>query len=297
MFSRFGIEFLVALLQFFGSTLGDFDVHLARRALDFAAASYSEDPWKCVGKYNGTVMFRTAIPCDWLKDECWAIVTNDTEWVTVAFSGTRSRWQLFLELFETMGEPKKKLRCGGSVQHYFFIALQSIWPSMEHALRKILKTRTSRNVLFTGHSLGGALTAIASTTFAFRHPSVNVSMYTFGEPRVGNAEFAAAHDRLVEESWRVVHRRDLVAHIPYCYEHLWSRSCGQLANHGPWHHGTEVWFPGNMTNGGLYRICRGTPLNEDDTCSNSAYLRFNIDDHRYYFEKEVSTHGDLGCPE
>ncbi|CAJ0575255.1 unnamed protein product, partial [Mesorhabditis spiculigera] len=267
----------------------DFNYTLARRAFDFAAASYADDPWPCARQYGAEVMYRTALPCDIFSDECWAIVTLDPEWLVVSFSGTRSRLQLIMELIETMGEPKRKLRAGGSVQHYFYVALQSIWPSMDH-IRKHPK------VLFTGHSLGGALSAIAATTFAHRHPYLNVSQYTFGEPRVGNAEFAMTHERLMYESFRVVHRYDLVAHIPYCYEHPWTHSCGQLRNHGPWHHGKEIWFPGNMTANDPYHVCTGDPYGEDDKCSNSVYLHYDITDHRHYFGLDVSHFGDLGCP-
>jgi len=54
-------------------------------------------------------------------------------------------------------------------------------------------------------------------------------IYTFGEPRAGNAEFALLIDQLFPKAFRVVSANDPVAHIPPAL----------LANT---HHSTEVSF-------------------------------------------------------
>jgi hypothetical protein len=90
-----------------------------------------------------------------------------------------------------------------------------------------------------------------------------------------------------------------VAHIPYCYESLFSHQCVSLFNHGPWHTGTEIFYEENMKaiNGytPIYRICAGQPTNEDKTCSNDHYIHFNINDHLRYFDKDVSLNGIDNC--
>jgi triacylglycerol lipase len=68
----------------------------------------------------------------------------------------------------------------------------------------------------TGHSLGGALAAIASTRI---RPSDRIAAcYTYGCPRVGNAEF-------VDELWKVpvyrqVHSSDIVPRAPFGFGYL-----------------------------------------------------------------------------
>ena len=42
----------------------------------------------------------------------------------------------------------------------------------------------------------------------------SVSAYTFGSPRVGNHQFAAAYNRLVPNTWRVFDPRDQLARVP-----------------------------------------------------------------------------------
>lgn len=123
-------------------------------------------------------------------------------------------------------------------------------------------------IVFTGHSLGGAIASIASTVFVRNFPEMAARTFsiTFGQPRVGNLEYAITHDKFVAAgSWRVIHGRDIVAHIPFCVE-SYSRSCIPFYNHGSYHHGVEVWFPGNMTNQDTFRVCTGSPLNEDNSC-------------------------------
>ena len=38
-----------------------------------------------------------------------------------------------------------------------------------------------------------------------------IFLITFGQPRVGNYKYAQIHDALVNNSWRIVHKRDLVS--------------------------------------------------------------------------------------
>ncbi|KAE9413454.1 hypothetical protein Angca_010055 [Angiostrongylus cantonensis] len=274
-----------------------FDLSRALWALDFAAAAYAPNPTPCLMQHNAFMVYRIAVPCDYLKDECWSFVAIRDGWIIVSFRGTRTKVQLIAELIETMSEPKKKLRAGGSVQRYFYVALKSFWKKLHAVIRKLRSIYPSYQVLFTGHSLGGALASLASIVFAHRHPALQnkINLITYGQPRVGNYEYAEAHSRLVPDSWRIVHKYDLVAHLPACAFRFFSHSCTPLLNHSPYHHGTEVWFPTNMTNDSIFRICEGTPQFEDDKCSNGYYLHYGVKDHLWYFEHDVSKYGRNGC--
>jgi hypothetical protein len=41
-------------------------------------------------------------------------------------------------------------------------------------------------------------------------------LITFGQPRVGDFTYSCNHNRLVPYSYRVVHRADIVPHLPLC---------------------------------------------------------------------------------
>ncbi|KAJ1372520.1 hypothetical protein KIN20_034696 [Parelaphostrongylus tenuis] len=66
------------------------------------------------------------------------------------------------------------------------------------------------NITFTGHSLGGALATLAAARIARNYwRGDQITIYTFGQPRVGDVEFALSFDKMIKESYRVVFRRDV----------------------------------------------------------------------------------------
>ena len=80
----------------------------------------------------------------------------------------------------------------GLVHHGFAKNLALVWRDIE----AVLLQHQDKQFLYTGHSLGAALATLAA---ALRPPT---KLFTFGSPRVGNAEFADAmatvvHDRYV----------------------------------------------------------------------------------------------------
>ncbi|MFL5282876.1 MAG: lipase family protein [Rhodopila sp.] len=77
-------------------------------------------------------------------------------------------------------------------------------------------------VLITGHSLGGALAAVAALRLA-KHHVVDLDrllgVYTFGMPRIGNKIFtqeyrAVSNAGLADRTYRIVHGVDIVLQVP-----------------------------------------------------------------------------------
>jgi triacylglycerol lipase len=96
--------------------------------------------------------------------------------------------------------------------------LESVWPEVLAELEKL-----DCPVFYTGHSLGAALATLA----AARRPARAV--YTFGSPRVGNAQFAASLGSAA--LYRVVDDTDGVTLVPP--EELGFRHAGELHRIGP----------------------------------------------------------------
>ena len=71
--------------------------------------------------------------------------------------------------------------------------------------------REGLNIIFTGHSLGGAIATIYS--------ALNFSKfcYTFGSPRVGNKAFVKFFERRKHESYRFINSEDSVCKVPTCW--------------------------------------------------------------------------------
>jgi predicted lipase len=61
---------------------------------------------------------------------------------------------------------------------------------------------------------------------------LNVSLVTFGSPRVGNVDYSALFSTICNITWRVVHYHDIVPHLP-------PRSTDVLQF---WHVAQEIWY-------------------------------------------------------
>ena len=75
---------------------------------------------------------------------------------------------------------------------------------------------SSKHIVFTGHSLGGAIATIAAADAQANLQLRSVSLFTYGEPRVGNDAFVHfLRASRLEKSFRVVNEKDPVPQIPF----------------------------------------------------------------------------------
>jgi predicted lipase len=142
-----------------------------------------------------------------------------------------------------------------------------------------------QRVLCTGHSLGAALSGICAVDMATAvdagwlprsSGNLRVKMSNFGMPRVGNAPFAAYFAEHVgvelEQATRVVHRHDIVPHLPL----------QEMPEGMRFHHvAREVWDVHETAVG--YKVCDSN--GEDPTCSDSVDpLLWSPADHMLYLD-------------
>lgn len=87
---------------------------------------------------------------------------------------------------------------------------------LKQVIDQELQNHPGSNIIFTGHSLGGALANLSSLTFVEEHPNKypKLLLYTFGQPRVGNHNYADYHNKLIPNDYRVVHHLDPIPHLP-----------------------------------------------------------------------------------
>ncbi len=102
----------------------------------------------------------------------------------------------------------------GFVHYGFGEALQSIYPQVRDAITEFRDN--GQTVWFTGHSLGGALAALAGIRLYFEEPRLLADgVYTFGQPRVCDRLLAKAHDEAFRDrTHRFVNNNDIVPQVP-----------------------------------------------------------------------------------
>lgn len=104
----------------------------------------------------------------------------------------------------------------GNVHRGFGRIYRSLQPKLDTLS---LRPGWGGRLYIAGHSLGGALAALAALDLHHLRPR----LYTFGTPRIGNVEFSQTINRLVKSYHRIENFWDPVVDLPKEHINLWVR--------------------------------------------------------------------------
>jgi hypothetical protein len=129
----------------------------------------------------------------------------------------------------------------GKVHGGFFRNVAAVWPELVMETEAAIASGLDA-LYITGHSLGAAMAVVAAATifgdseYADWRPLVR-GVYTYGQPMVGDHEFARSCERLQDRVFRHVYGHDLVSRLP-------PRSAGTFTHFGHELHGSDTgWSP------------------------------------------------------
>ncbi|KAJ7183668.1 alpha/beta-hydrolase [Mycena filopes] len=160
-----------------------------------------------------------------------------------------------------------------NVHSGFLNAYNEVAQDVLAAVKSQLAKFPKYSVVVTGHSLGGALAALGAASLKIALPNTAMKLYTFGQPRTGDANFAAFVESTIGSAniFRAVHTWDGVPT-------MLPRFLGYE------HHSTEYWQfkdPGLFTSKpSTVTKCVGE---EDPTCSASILSTGINPPHLFYF--------------
>lgn len=101
--------------------------------------------------------------------------------------------------------------------------------AIEEAVSSLLEeNHEGKEIIFCGHSLGGALATFAAVHFAQKLNSKKIICITFGSPRVGCVKFVKWFDSLVHDHWRVSNKEDAICNVPFTPRFLHTNNCISL---------------------------------------------------------------------
>lgn len=192
-----------------------FDLQQANISLWLSAATYcGKDNYQShtfLGPTTGFVV--TDVISPFLSDvEGYVGYLPSDSSIYVAFRGTEDvrNWIVDFRTLKTDYTSFPECQC--QVHKGFYQAEQKLIGSVIKAVKTQHLLFPSYNVKVTGHSLGAAIAQLAAMDLV--KEGYAVSIYTFGQPRVGTKEFSSfANSKL--ETWRVVHDADTVPHVPF----------------------------------------------------------------------------------
>ena len=172
--------------------------------------------------------------------------------------------------------------CHGCQAHYGFTeAYDELRADVHEAIADLNCTR----LVLTGHSLGAAIATIATFDLRAAMGYQVDATWTFGKPRIGNAEFvnnfeaAAANQEVSPPMWRVVHYHDPVPRAPPHFPGI----------HPVVHGGLEVYYTDRASS--EYLICpqNGAVENTSSACMGGWPLYFPVNmDHVTYLNQSFA---------
>jgi len=160
----------------------------------------------------------------------------------------------------------------------FYSSYQVVEDTVRKIVSSILRANPHLTVTITGHSLGGALSILCAIDLV-KTGIVNANktkVINFGQPRVGNEDFAKYYNQINIKTIRVINQRDIIPHVP-------------IILFGYYHVRTELWFPSDTT---TFVECDGS--GEDPNCSDSVN-DYNIYDHVTYLGFHSMDGNDNNC--
>lgn len=166
-----------------------------------------------------------------------------------------------------------------SVEKGFYNLFTNLKDDVIKEIQDVSKKYNTRELLITGHSLGGALSTLLTFEMLYvENTNMNIKLITFGSPRVGNKKFVSLFNDFSIYSNRITHYYDMVPHIPQeflKYNHI----------------SQEIWY--NEENN-EYKLCNKQDNNEDPTCSDSCSPIHctSTSDHMKYLNISMGTEGD-----
>ncbi len=158
------------------------------------------------------------------KENTQCFVVGDHKKIVIAFRGTENQtlddWGTNAQISKVDWPEENPI---GRVHSGFLNGLNDVWPEMVEEIKTLRDN--NQPVWLTGHSLGGALATLAATSLTFGNYKPEVAgLYTFGQPRVGDNQFAISfNDALKKRSFRLVNNNDVVTRVPprlFGYRHI-----------------------------------------------------------------------------
>ena len=164
---------------------------------------------------------------------------------------------------------------------------------VQAGVAKGLNMSPNARIMTTGHSMGGAFAELLAVDLATTEhigqtlsqsldtPITvyhNITVYNYGTPRVGDANWASLAHQCIFSYYRLTHAQDIVPRmpptiIPFSYRHP----------------PTEVWLPDAA--GKQIKICSATN-GEDPNCINGSGP-YSFSDHVQYLGHDI---GHCACP-
>jgi hypothetical protein len=160
--------------------------------------------------------------------------------------------------------------CNCKVHYGFYNSALGVSTKAVSVVKNLMKQYSGYSVVVTGHSYGASCGQLIG--MELERNGINVKVYDYGQPRVGDSKYAAFVNTKIEEHYRTTHNKDMVPHVPPIEGFGYHHSCREIFEDST----------GKLT------VCSATN-GEDPTCADQFSLtQTNTGDHSYYLGHHMS---------
>lgn len=149
------------------------------------------------------------------KEDTQLYLFSNKNILYVVFRGTSSLFDIKTDLNVFISTNK-----WAQVHKGFFKQYNAIYLKLHQEILNWISIHENEidTIIFTGHSLGGALALLASYDIkTILHKNYNIKCYSFGAPRIGNQSFIKELEKKDIEIWRVCNIEDIVPLLPISF--------------------------------------------------------------------------------
>ncbi|KAJ2014262.1 hypothetical protein GGI13_003951 [Coemansia sp. RSA 455] len=238
---------------------------------EYSGAAYKvfSDAWNCPINCQSTNTAGTVVDYHWslktIPSFGFVAHKDDTKEIIVSWRGSTTLMDWVAD-FKVVPTPWPAHIDGSAVHSGFLFAYNAGASKIKTVVAGLVQKYPDYKIVLTGHSLGGAQAALAAVDIATEHPewTDKLELYTYGQPRVGNAAFSNWLSSQPFPIFRTVYRGDLVAQVP-------------PMEMGFQHQAQEVWYESSAQT----KFCGSDA--ENSTCQSSlSPLQWSVLQHLQY---------------
>lgn len=157
--------------------------------------------------------------------EC-AVFSGIKKFNIIVFRGTNIRetndLKTIFNIFKTKYTHNNLKDKNIKIHRGFFKAYNSIRDKLLKVVTKLNIDYPDRQILITGHSMGGALSQICSLDLCLSLGLKNIVNYHYASPKVGNSNFATEYNNRCYTNYGINIANDPVPHIPPCFNYKYN---------------------------------------------------------------------------
>jgi triacylglycerol lipase len=144
------------------------------------------------------------------KSERFGLILQSEDHIIIAFRGSSQKTDWISDAIAR--QSKSKCVVDSGLTH---TGISELYYSIREQILSVLgRLSTGKELMITGHSLGGALATLCGLDVSVNSPFHHPILYTYASPRVGDLVFAKKYASLLDRSFRVYNPFDLVPHLP-----------------------------------------------------------------------------------